>query len=522
MPFGRSVLFISSCLKGLIKIWGTFPVKSTYIISGNWKKGRVVLGLRNFHVTNLYELLQKSLYEHNYCRASEILEVLLQCPDCDLSRIWQPAIKVLFTLDPTSTTFIEFFNILLLKNHALSAKFILDKQRIIMELVFYQMKYGNATDALATAETYLPMEPYCNNPVLHGYTGLLAYSLWEQLNTMIKENEPKPEIYKPPKRKNSSKKHIPPREKLKRNRNDYKEEIEIPEIDEQFMDRRKRYYEMSLSNFKRSLDLDMSNDMFLIYSVKLLLHNEEIEEAITVIQNFCDNNPSVLTGHRLLFEVLHTYKSFDSKWVEVGQAYHRIDPVSPPEKVLNPLIEHYTQVIKNTIEEEREILVDAYYNICELLFQRIEHGDDNPNYLYKTIESFVWLEYFDNRQKVKVKELLQNRGEWFREYLFYTQRKVVNSLWEHQCYKILSACLSYNEPMGGKLGKLAEKVREYILAGNYFRYERAFYNFVRQSKKHNGINASRLSDLDSDNSDDNVEHYGWWEEMIGTYQTHDT
>ncbi|CAI2171259.1 17853_t:CDS:10 [Funneliformis geosporum] len=431
--------------------------------SGNWKKVRVVVGLRNFHLTNLYELLQKSLYEHNYCRASEILEVLLQCPDCDLSRIWQPAIEVLFTLDPTSTAFIEFFNILLLKNHTLSSKIILDKQRIILELVFYQMKYGNATDALATAETYLPMEPYCNNPVLHGYTGLLAYSLWEQLNIMIKENESKHKIYKPPKH-------------------------------EQFMDRQKRYYEMSLSNFKRSLDLDMSNDMFLMYCVKLLLHNEEIEEAITVMQNFCDKNPSVLTGHRLLFEVLRTYKSFDSKWVEVGKTYHRIDPVSPPEIVFNPLIEHYTQVIKRTSEEEREILADAYYNICELLFQRIEYGDDNTNYLFKTLQSFIWLEL------IKIGELLKNRGEWFRQYLIHTQRKVVNSWWELQCYKILSACVSNSEPIFGTMGELAERAREFVLVGNHFRNDRTFFDFVRQSRKNNCINVSRLSDSGSVNS----------------------
>src|SRR5688572_11705716 len=73
------------------------------------------------------------------------------------------------------------------------------------------------------------MEPYCDNPILYGYTGLLAYSLWEQFNAIIKENESKqePEIYRPPKRKNSSKKYVPPREKSKRKRNAEEENKEV-------------------------------------------------------------------------------------------------------------------------------------------------------------------------------------------------------------------------------------------------------------------------------------------------------
>ena len=34
--------------------------------------------------------------------------------------------------------------------------------------------------------------------------------------------------------------------------------------------------------------------------IKLLLHKEEIEKAIEVIQDFCNENPSILTGHRYI------------------------------------------------------------------------------------------------------------------------------------------------------------------------------------------------------------------------------
>ncbi|RIA96532.1 hypothetical protein C1645_372536 [Glomus cerebriforme] len=184
-----------------------------------WKKIKSeAIRTREFHIENLYELLRKSFYERNYCRASKILEILLKCPECDMTKIWQPAVGVLAILDPTSVAFIDFFNILLLKNHT-KKDVDVDKQEVIMELVFYQMKYGQPIDALATIETYLPQEPYCNNPLLYGYAGLISYSLWEQLNAKFKKPEPERVEYKPSKRKNASKNITPPRERPKRKRN---------------------------------------------------------------------------------------------------------------------------------------------------------------------------------------------------------------------------------------------------------------------------------------------------------------
>ncbi|GES93267.1 hypothetical protein GLOIN_2v1685305 [Rhizophagus clarus] len=385
-----------------------------------WKKTKSeAIKIRDFHIENLYELLLKSFYERNYCRASKILEILLKCSECDMTRIWQPAIGVLTTLDPTSIAFIDFFNIMLLKTYTKKRDVEdVDKQKVIMELVFYQVKYGQTIDALATIETYLPQEPYCNNPLLYGYAGLISYSLWEQLNVKFKKSEPEVVGYKPQKRKNASKMILPPRErsKRKRKRNADEKDDDFIEVDDQIMDQHQRYYENSLRNFRMSLDMDMSNDIFLVHYVKLLLYKEEIGEAINAIQNFCNENPSILTGHRLLFEVLYTYERLKYEWVDIGKTYHRIDPVSPPDEVFNPLMEHYTQVIEQTNGKDRDILADAYFNICELLFQRIECGDDSSNYLYQAIEYFVWLEHSDV-DKVKVNELLKNRVKKVKEHI---------------------------------------------------------------------------------------------------------
>lgn len=39
------------------------------------------------------------------------------------------------------------------------------------------------------------------------------------------------------------------------------------------MDQHKRYYENSLRNFRMSLDMDMSNDMFLVHYIKVSKKN---------------------------------------------------------------------------------------------------------------------------------------------------------------------------------------------------------------------------------------------------------
>lgn len=49
------------------------------------------------------------------------------------------------------------------------------------------------------------------------------------------------------------------------------------------MDQHKRYYENSLRNFRMSLDMDMSNDMFLVHYIKVSKKNLKKIEVIIVI-----------------------------------------------------------------------------------------------------------------------------------------------------------------------------------------------------------------------------------------------
>lgn len=49
------------------------------------------------------------------------------------------------------------------------------------------------------------------------------------------------------------------------------------------MDQHQRYYEHSLRNFRMSLDMDMSNDMFLVHYVKVSKKKLKIYEVIIII-----------------------------------------------------------------------------------------------------------------------------------------------------------------------------------------------------------------------------------------------
>ncbi|CAG8457259.1 6296_t:CDS:2 [Acaulospora colombiana] len=290
---------------------------------------------RKVHTSNLFDLLQLSLRERNYCRANRIVEILLQCPEANIELIWQAAVDVLRHLGSSKKVCLEFFNQLL--------------NEILLELIFFQMDSGNPVEALETLETYLPQVPFCDNPLFHGYAGLLAYALWDHLGVAMDVSR------------------SPSSERRRAEGADIEEEDEpLLETenydDEQHMERRMRYYDLSARSFKMSLDLDIGNDMFLAYYIKLLLAGGDFEEALRMIDTFCEKNPRNLTGHRIRFETLYRYRVEDKRWIEAGEEYHKIDPSSPPEKVLNPLINHYEKIIGNKgpvqLLEGREI-VDA-------------------------------------------------------------------------------------------------------------------------------------------------------------------
>ncbi|RHZ61894.1 hypothetical protein Glove_345g9 [Diversispora epigaea] len=397
--------------------------------------------IRRTHLSNLFNLLQITLRERNYCRANRIIEILLQCPEIDISLIWQNAVDILAHLGRSEKDCIEFFNQLLLRTK--------NSEDILLELIFYQIKYGQAEEALVTLETFLPQFPYIENPLFHGYAGMLAFVLWDQLNTTNV---------------------FPFSNKRKRGLN---EDEYILEDSDHILERQMRYYNLSVRSLKMALDKDIKNDMFLVYYVKLLLTNEEkeeIDEALRSIEDFCKENSGILTGYRLRFETLYKYRNENLEWVNAGKVYHQMDPLSPPESVLDILINYYENVIiiENTNERNQRNLIFAHYNIVELLFQRIEHGDDKISYLKKLMIHFIWLEFLDPFH-VMINALLKSRISWIHSFIWCQNYKTTISESHLGLYRLLAVLIenrSLESPEAIDLYICIKKFKEAVLSIN--------------------------------------------------------
>lgn len=67
--------------------------------------------VREFHLSNLFNLLQITLRERNYCSANRIIEILLQCPEVDISLIWQVRLEKVFKACAQFTRFINHLHL---------------------------------------------------------------------------------------------------------------------------------------------------------------------------------------------------------------------------------------------------------------------------------------------------------------------------------------------------------------------------------------------------------------------------
>nr|CAG8470018.1 4879_t:CDS:10 [Entrophospora candida] len=350
------------------------PIDPIHFWSIFQKDDGEIVTIRKIHLTNLYNLLYLSLQSQNYCRANRIVEILLRSGDLDIRQIWKASIEVLKQLGNTQKECVDFFNLLLMRSK-------MQDVDILLELIFYQIKHCDPNEALATLEIYLPQEPYCNNALLNGYAGLLAFALLGQLEKSDQDND----VDGGNENGQSTGKRKPIDDEME-NYNKISEPIDNEKI---------RYYDFCKRSFEKALDLDITNDMFLVYYVKLLISKRLVKEALNVIKDFNKENPNMITGKRLLFEVLNEFKKNKKEWVSAGIIYHKLDPVSPPNKILYPLINYYQSIINKT-KVSKKSLADAHYNILELLLTRIEYGDNKIRYVKDAIKKKAILNHDDN------------------------------------------------------------------------------------------------------------------------------
>ncbi|CAJ0880907.1 20426_t:CDS:2 [Entrophospora sp. SA101] len=159
----------------------------------------------------------------------------------------------------------------------------------------------------------------------------------------------------------------------------------------------------------------------------MLTSQRLVKEALNVIKNFNKENPNMITGKRLLFEVLYEFKKNEKEWVSAGIIYHKLDPVSPPNKILYPLINYYQSIINKT-KVSKKSLADAHYNILELLLTRIEYGDNKIRYVKDAIKTtlFGFIAFCTEKLIYQIKKAILNHDDNALENLLEVDDKFDN------------------------------------------------------------------------------------------------
>ncbi|KAG9303421.1 hypothetical protein G9A89_013747 [Geosiphon pyriformis] len=398
-----------------------------------------VLSIRLLHLYNLINLLKTSLLEQNYERANRILVVLTENRELAVSAIWELCVKVVQELSNHNDAVVKLLNFFLgiMPNRG---------PELILELAFYHVHCENAERALELLEPWLYISPYQENPLIQGYIGVLAYGLWHQENLQMNIENLECEInprFVTTRSLGSSKKRS--RDFLdilnsdEENEDDDEKEYANDEgVIKVRSDKHLHYYQVAIHALKASLKLDLSNDMFLTLYLRLCASTKQIEEPLLLINQYINEYPTMLTGYRLLFEVLFKYKNHsDEEWLEAGKLYHRMDPASPDELVLKPLCDHYKEIIAYAEEDDKPLLIDAHLNIAELILQRIEHGDDRLSTLQEVVKRILLLDILDPTSHKPLFSSDTGRDTWMGEYIYRQGVKLVDSHLKRDLYSVL-------------------------------------------------------------------------------------
>ncbi|CAG8490952.1 5111_t:CDS:2, partial [Ambispora leptoticha] len=170
-----------------------------------------------------------------------------------------------------------------------------------------------------------------------------------------------------------------------------------------------------------------------------------VAEALLMTRKYIDQNPNILSGHRLLFEILYNYKHDEEiEWVNAGKIYHRMDPSSPEQLVLRPLCKYYKKLIRkaekkiNKKREKNAIIFDAHQNIAELMLQRIEYGDDSLSTISEALKRLILSEKLSPNAPSRLFSPATARDTWMTEFFRCLAIKRVNTSLRLKIYKALS------------------------------------------------------------------------------------
>ncbi|CAG8635890.1 3104_t:CDS:2 [Ambispora gerdemannii] len=268
---------------------------------------------------------------------------------------------------------------------------------------------------------------YSNDPLFLGYFGILAYGMWEQ--EAIRLNLVK-----------KIRRHHYSIEDSQSQSTIFAYWFVVNDKEDGSIDddrtRLEKYYQSAAKNLKTSLFIEFSNDIFLVYYVRLQTSMNHVDGALAMTMRYISENPDILKA----------------QWVNAGKTFHRMDPSTPEQLVLRPLCEYYEKIIEkikieNIREEEKiEILIDAHQNIAELMLQRIEYGDDRLSTILEVLKRMILLENLSPTAPSRLFSPNTKRDTWIGEFLQYPSTKHINTELRRHLYNALALYSGFKLP----------------------------------------------------------------------------
>ncbi|ORX98581.1 hypothetical protein K493DRAFT_336106 [Basidiobolus meristosporus CBS 931.73] len=257
-------------------------------------------------------------------------------------------------------------------------------------MTYHQIQQGSVQEAYGTIMGYIYHSPFSENPLIHGYAGMLSAYLAEKDNTRRSQSFVR-----------SSQSMDP-----YGNADDEPSDSQAPI---------QRNVSEAIKHFEKACALDNSNDMFTRCMVELLFKSGQRDEAITLMEEFCKKNPTNPTIQHMLFSTLYAeFPNDHSKWIDHAKQCARLDPACDLESIIQPIVQHYEMVISKQVASES---VPTRLEILRLLATRIDYGASEMWVWEKTVETLMHIKKKPSVSDADA-EIWKDRLSWWSSFLF--------------------------------------------------------------------------------------------------------
>ncbi|RUP49309.1 hypothetical protein BC936DRAFT_142814 [Jimgerdemannia flammicorona] len=375
--------------------------------------------------------LANALVAYDYHTSATALNLLCECRETEAHHFWSVAIHVLTHVAHDSNNCLRFLKVVhnrirpshvrlkktvptfAISNHvALFTFYRTSRRKRTSWSRLYGTRYHlNCTKRPTTPlrRAYIAISPYDANAHLHGYMGLLAIRRWQSEMTAGSNTED---------------------ESMDDDDDDDDQSTDgSAEISQ--TTRPIRNLSTAKNHLLRAFELDMSTDLFLRHYIQLLLAEHNHNDARDIMIRFRDANPSNPIAHKLLFEFLHATHPESDDWVISARAYLLLDPCSPRELALKPLLSYYKDAIGTSSDVVFPISVEPGVPksiepgqvaelqkiMIELLLDRFVHGDHDPSMVDKLV---YMLMKFKSSFPAIFTTLQTGWGHWFMTYTIWS------------------------------------------------------------------------------------------------------